>query len=224
MSIAPQWERLGTWQELPEEEMVARARAMREELQRRRTVREFSDRPVPRVIIEDAICAAGTAPNGANRQPWHFVAVSDPELKARIRAGAEEEEREFYRTAPQEWLDALAPLGTDDSKPFLEVAPWLIIVFAERWGIDSKGSRVSNYYVQESVGIAAGMLLTTLHHAGLVTLTHTPSPMKFLNALLDRPEREKAMMLVVAGYPAAGARVPAITRKPLEAIATFREA
>lgn len=224
MSIAPQWEPLGTWQELPEEEMVARARAMREELQRRRTVREFSDRPVPRVIIEEAIRAAGTAPNGANRQPWHFVAVSDPELKARIRAGAEEEEREFYRTAPQEWLDALAPLGTDDSKPFLEVAPWLIIVFAERWGIDSKGSRVSNYYVQESVGIAAGMLLTTLHHAGLVTLTHTPSPMKFLNALLDRPEREKAMMLVVTGYPAARARVPAITRKPLEAIATFREA
>jgi nitroreductase len=223
VSNAPHWEPLATWREYPEAEMVARARAMREELARRRTVREFSDRPVPREIIEEAIRAAGTAPNGANRQPWHFVAVADPVLKAQIRAGAEEEEREFYRSAPEEWLAALAPLGTDDSKPFLETAPWLIAVFAERWGIDSKGSRVSNYYVQESVGIAAGMLLTTLHHAGLVTLTHTPSPMKFLGALLDRPEREKAMMLVVAGYPADGAKVPVITKKPLEAIATFRE-
>ncbi len=223
MSLAPQWEPLATWREYPEHEMMERARAMREELERRRTVREFSDRPVARELIAEAIRAAGTAPNGANRQPWHFVAVADPALKAAIRAGAEDEEREFYRTAPQEWLDALAPLGTDDAKPFLETAPWLIAVFAERWGVDGNGGRVSNYYVQESVGIAAGMLLTTLHHAGLVTLTHTPSPMKFLNALLERPEREKAMMLVVTGYPAPGAQVPRITKKTLDEIATFRE-
>ncbi len=203
-------------------ELVARARAMREELERRRTVRHFSDRAVPREVIEEAIRAAATAPSGANRQPWHFVAVADPAVKARLRAGAEDEEREFYRTAPQEWLEALAPLGTDPSKPFLEVAPWVIAVFAERWGVDAGGNRVSNYYVSESVGIASGMLLATLHHAGLVTLTHTPSPMKFLNALLGRPAREKAMMLVVTGYPADDARVPAIHRKPLDAVATFR--
>jgi nitroreductase len=203
-------------------ELVARARAMREELERRRTVRHFSDRAVPREVIEEAIRAAATAPSGANRQPWHFVAVADPAVKARLRAGAEEEEREFYRTAPQEWLEALAPLGTDPSKPFLEVAPWVIAVFAERWGVDTAGHRVSNYYVSESVGIASGMLLATLHHAGLVTLTHTPSPMKFLNELLDRPAREKAMMLVVTGYPADDARVPAIRRKSLGEVATFR--
>lgn len=205
------------------EELAARARAMREELQRRRTVRDFSDRPVPRAVIEEAIRAAGTAPNGANRQPWHFVAVADPALKARIRAGAEAEEREFYRTAPREWLEALAPLGTDDSKPFLEVAPWLIAVFAERWGVDANGNRISNYYVQESVGIACGLLLATLHHAGLVTLTHTPSPMGFLNELLERPLREKPTMLIVTGHPAPDAKVPAITKKSLEQIATFRE-
>jgi nitroreductase len=203
-------------------ELVARARAMREDLERRRTVRHFSDRAVPREVIEEAIRAAATAPSGANRQPWHFVAIADPAVKARLRAGAEDEEREFYRTAPQEWLEALAPLGTDPSKPFLEVAPWVIAVFAERWGVDARGNRVTNYYVSESVGIAAGMLLATLHHAGLVTLTHTPSPMKFLNTLLGRPVREKAMMLVVTGYPADGARVPAIHRKPLDEVATFR--
>ena len=151
--------------------LVARAREMREELARRRTVRHFSDRPVPREVIEEAIRAAGTAPNGANRQPWHFVAVADPAIKAQLRKSAELEEREFYQTAPREWLDALAPLGTDEDKPFLEVAPWVIAIFAERWGVDAKGNRVSNYYVAESVGIAAGLLLTTLHHAGLATLT-----------------------------------------------------
>lgn len=205
------------------DELLARARAMREELQRRRTVRDFTDRPVPRAVIEEAIRAAGTAPNGANRQPWHFVAVADPALKAKIRAGAELEERQFYRSAPREWLEALAPLGTNEAKPFLETAPWLIAVFAERWGVDAAGNRVSNYYVQESVGIACGMLITTLHHAGLATLTHTPSPMGFLNELLERPLREKPMMLVVAGYPAESAQVPVITKKPLEVIATFRE-
>lgn len=205
------------------DELLARARAMREELQRRRTVRDFTDRPVPRAVIEEAIRAAGTAPNGANRQPWHFVAVADPALKAKIRVGAEAEEREFYRSAPREWLEALAPLGTTELKPFLETAPWLIAVFAERWGVDAAGNRVSNYYVQESVGIACGMLITTLHHAGLATLTHTPSPMGFLNELLERPLREKPVMLVVAGYPAESAQVPVITKKPLDAIATFRD-
>lgn len=206
------------------DELTARARGMREELQRRRTVRDFSDRPVPRTVIEEAIRAAGSAPNGANRQPWHFVAVADPAIKAQIRQGAEAEEREFYRSAPREWLEALAPLGTDESKPFLEVAPWLIAVFAERWGVDADGNRISNYYVQESVGIACGLLLATLHHAGLVTLTHTPSPMGFLNELLERPLREKPMMLIVAGHPAPEAKVPAITKKSLDQIATFREA
>jgi nitroreductase len=196
---------------------------MREELQRRRTIRDFSDRAVPRELIEEAIRAAGTAPNGANRQPWHFVAIADPAIKARIRQAAEIEEREFYQTAPMEWLAALAPLGTDEQKPFIEVAPWVIAVFAERWGLGPNMKRQTNYYVQESVGIACGMLLATLHHAGLATLTHTPSPMRFLNELLGRPAQEKAMMLVVVGYPAPDARVPVITKKSLEEIATFLE-
>lgn len=207
---------------LPPEAMLARARAMREELQQRRTVRHFSDRPVAREVIEEAIRAAGTAPSGANRQPWHFVAVGDPELKRRIREAAEVEERAFYATAPAEWLAALAHLGTDEHKPYLEIAPWLIAVFAERHGVDAQGERQANYYVQESVGIACGMLITALHHAGLATLTHTPSPMAFLGELLERPSRERAVMLVVAGHPAAGAQVPVITKKPLHEIATFR--
>ena len=207
---------------LPPEAMLARARAMREELQQRRTVRHFSDRPVAREVIEEAIRAAGTAPSGANRQPWHFVAVGDPELKRRIREAAEVEERAFYATAPAEWLAALAHLGTDEHKPYLEIAPWLIAVFAERHGVDAQGERQANYYVQESVGIACGMLITALHHAGLATLTHTPSPMAFLGELLERPSRERAVMLVVAGHPAAEAKVPVITKKPLHEIATFR--
>ena len=207
---------------LPPEAMLARARAMREELQQRRTVRHFSDRPVAREVIEEAIRAAGTAPSGANRQPWHFVAVGDPELKRRIREAAEVEERAFYATAPAEWLAALAHLGTDEHKPYLEIAPWLIAVFAERHGVDAQGERQANYYVQESVGIACGMLITALHHAGLATLTHTPSPMAFLGELLERPSRERAVMLVVAGHPAADAQVPVITKKPLHEIATFR--
>jgi nitroreductase len=206
----------------PPEAMLARARAMREELQVRRTVRHFSDRPVAREVIEEAIRAAGTAPSGANRQPWHFVAVGDPDVKRRIRAAAEAEERAFYATAPAEWLEALAHLGTDEHKPYLEIAPWLIAVFAERYGVDATGARQTNYYVQESVGIACGMLITTLHHAGLATLTHTPSPMAFLGEVLERPARERAVMLVVAGHPADDAQVPVITKKPLDAIATFR--
>jgi nitroreductase len=213
---------LESYREYPVEEMTRRAKTFYEELRRRRTVREFSDRPVPRAIIEDCIRAAGTAPNGANMQPWHFVAVSDSELKRKIRTAAEEEEREFYsKRAPQEWLDALAPLGTSAEKPFLETAPYLIAVFTQRYGVLPDGRKVKHYYASESVGIAAGMLITAVHEAGLVSLTHTPSPMNFLNDLLDRPESERPFLLLVVGYPAEEAVVPDITKKPLEDIATF---
>lgn len=203
-------------------EMTHRARAFYEEMRRRRTVRHFSSRPVPRGVIEDAIRAAGTAPNGANRQPWHFVVISHPALKRRIREAAEREERHFYaHRAPADWLAALAPLGTDASKPFLETAPYLIAVFAERWAPLPHGGKANNYYVTESVGIATGILITALHHAGLATLTHTPSPMTFLNELLGRPANERPFLLLVVGHAAEDARVPDITKKPLEAIATF---
>lgn len=190
----------------------------------RRSVREFSDRPVPRAVIERCILAAGTAPSGANRQPWRFVAVGDPQLKRRIREAAEEEERAFYGgRAPQAWLDALAPLGTDARKPFLERAPWLIAIFAESHGHDPAGEPVKNYYVTESVGIATGILITALHHAGLATLTHTPSPMRFLNTVLGRPERERPFLLLVVGHPDEAARVPVIEKKGLDEIAVFLE-
>jgi nitroreductase len=218
----PRFVPLTSHREYPGEEMDRRASAFLEDLRRRRTVREFSDRPVSREVIERCILAAGTAPNGANMQPWHFVAVSDPDLKRKIRLAAEEEEREFYSgKAPQEWLDALAPLGTDEHKPFLEQAPWLIAVFTQRYGVLPDGRQVKHYYATESVGIATGMLITAVHHAGLVSLTHTPSPMGFLNALLGRPENERPFLLLVVGYPAEGARVPDISKKPLEEIATF---
>lgn len=201
-----------------------RARAFRERMSLRRTVREFSERSVPREIIEEAIRTAGSAPSGANQQPWHFVAVStaDRGLRRRIREAAEDEEREFYATrAPQAWLDALAPLGTDASKPFLDVAPWLIAVFVQPHGRTASGEIVKHYYATESVGIATGFLIAALHHAGLATLTHTPSPMGFLNEILGRPSHERPFLLLVAGYPADDATVPDITRKPLDAIATF---
>lgn len=210
------------WHALPDEEMERRARAFRTEAARRRTVRHFSDRPVPRSIIEDCILAAGSAPSGAHRQPWRFVAVSDPQTKRRIRIAAEGEEEEFYEhRAPADWLEALAPLGTDAAKPFLEVAPWLIVVFAESYGEGDSGERVKNYYVQESVGIATGMLIAAAHSAGLATLTHTPSPMRFLGTLLGRPDRERAFLILVLGHPAEGAVVPSLVRKRLEDIATF---
>jgi iodotyrosine deiodinase len=213
---------LASFREYPVEEMRRRAAAFRAEMQRRRSVRHFADRPVPREVVEDCLLAAGTAPNGANLQPWHFVVVGDPEVKRRIREAAEEEEREFYRNrAPQEWLDALAPLGTDEHKPFLETAPYLIAVFAQSYGLLPDGRRVKNYYVTESVGIATGILVTALHHAGLAALTHTPSPMGFLNRILERPANERPFLLLVVGYPAPDARVPAITKKPLDQIATF---
>ncbi len=206
----------------PEAEMLERARAFYDDLKRRRSVREFSPKPVPREIIEAALRAAGTAPNGANLQPWHFVVVTDPVLKSKIRAAAEAEEREFYENkAPQEWLDALAPLGTDEHKPFLETAPYLIAVFAQSYGMTPDGKKVKHYYATESVGIATGFLIAALHHAGLAALTHTPSPMGFLNELLDRPSNERPFLLLVVGYPAADAVVPAITKKELGDVATF---
>ena len=215
---------LKDYREYPVKEMRARARAFREDVRRRRTVRDFSPRPVPREIIEDCLLAAGSAPNGANHQPWHFVVVSDPEAKKRIREAAEDEERAFYRErAPDEWLQALEPLGTDEHKPFLEVAPWLIVIFAESYALLPDDTRRKNYYVTESVGIATGLLITALHHAGLASLTHTPSPMGFLNRILGRPKNERPFLLLVVGYPAGDARVPVIEKKSLREIATFSE-
>jgi iodotyrosine deiodinase len=188
---------------------------------KRHTVRDFSDRPVPREIIETAVATAGRAPSGANHQPWFFAAVQDAGLKARIRAEAEAEEEKFYEGgAGDEWLKALEPIGTDASKPHLEIAPWLIVIFAQRWGEFDDGERFKNYYVPESVGIATGFLIAALHQAGLVCLTHTPNPMKFLNGALDRPASEKPVMILAVGHPAATATVPAVAKmkKPIEEI------
>ena len=210
--------------EYPPEEMLRRAETFYAEVSRRRTVREFSDRPVSRTLIETCLLAAGSAPNGANLQPWHFVVVVAPEIKRQIREAAEAEEREFYSgRAPQEWIDALAPLGTDPHKPFLETAPYLIVIFGQSYGLLPDGRKVKHYYVQESVGIATGVLITALHHAGLATLTHTPNPMGFLNDLLGRPPNERPFLILVTGYPADDARVPvhAMHKKPLSEIATF---
>ncbi len=206
-----------------EKEMQARAEEFYDDIRTRHTVREFSDRPVKRSVIETCVRAAGTAPSGANHQPWHFVAISDPALKSKIRLAAEEEERRFYDGgAGDEWIKALEPIGTDAHKPHLEIAPWLIVIFAQRWGIYEDGSRYKHYYVPESVGIATGMLITALHHAGLSALTHTPNPMKFLNAILHRPEAEKPVMILAVGHPAEDATVPAVAKikKPLEEILT----
>jgi iodotyrosine deiodinase len=213
---------LTSYREYPESEMIARSRALAADFARRRTVRQFSDRPVPRAVIEACLEVAGTAPSGAHLQPWQFVVVSDPSIKRRIREAAEQAERDFYATAPDEWLEALAPLGTDAHKPYLEAAPYLIAVFAQRYGLSAVGERRTHYYVMESVGIATGFLLAALHHAGLVSLTHTPNPMGFLGELLERPANERPVMLIVTGYPASDAVVPRLRRKPLEAIATFR--
>ncbi len=219
----PGFEPLPGYVEYPAAEMEARSRAFAADLQRRRTTRHFSARPVARAVIESCLEAAGSAPSGAHLQPWHFVAVSAPETKRRIREAAERAEAEFYATAPPEWLAALAPLGTDAHKPYLETAPYLIAVFAERYGLTAAGARRTHYYVNESVGIATGFLLAALHHAGLVALTHTPNPMNFLCELLERPANERPIMLVVTGYPAEGARVPRLRRKMLAEIATFLE-
>jgi nitroreductase len=209
---------------LTDEERIQRTAAFRAEMATRRSCRMFSDEPVPREVIEEAILAAGTAPSGANHQPWHFAVVSSHELKHRIRLAAEAEEREFYAgKAGQEWLEALAPLGTDEDKSYLDVAPWHIVVFGQRRGGIDPGEKKTNYYVPESVGIACGFLLAALHRAGLATLTHTPSPMGFLRELCGRPADEKPYMIVVAGHPAADALVPlhALRKKPLEQIASW---
>ncbi|MFP3943174.1 MAG: nitroreductase family protein [Alphaproteobacteria bacterium] len=207
---------------LPAAEAIERARAFRERMATRRTVRDFSARVPPREIVEEAIRAAATAPSGANMQPWHFTVVTDPQVKAQIRAAAEEEERAFYEgRAGEEWLAALAPLGTDENKPFLETAPYLIVIFQQNYGLDAGGRRVKHYYVQESVGIATGMLISALHLSGLATLTHTPSPMGFLREVLGRPKNERAVMILVAGYPAGHASVPDITKKPFAEICNF---
>ena len=211
-----------TYQEYTPKEMLQRARTFREELQRRRTIRTFSSRPVPGQVIEECLRVAGTAPSGANMQPWRFVVVSDPEVKKQIREGAEKEEREFYeRRASKEWLEALAPLGTDWRKPFLEEAPYLIVIFGLSNTILPDGTKRKNYYVNESVGIATGMLITAIHHAGLASLTHTPSPMGFLNKILKRPANERPFLVLVVGYPAEGTLVPDISKKSLHEIATF---
>ena len=206
-----------------DEELLRRSQKFYEAMQRRRTIRDFSDRPVPREVIEYCIRVAGTAPSGANLQPWHFVAVSDPMIKHQIRIAAEKEEKEFYEhRAPKAWLEALAPIGTDSRKPFLETAPWLIAVFAQPFRILADGTRSPTYYAIESVGIATGILVTAVHSCGLAALTHTPSPMGFLNRILDRPSHEKPFVLLVVGHPAENALVPDITRKPLDEISSFR--
>lgn len=208
---------------LPDAEMQARAEAFAAELDERRTVRHFSDEPVPRAVIEACVRAASTAPSGAHRQPWHFVAVQDPVLKRRIREAAEAEERESYdHRMSEEWLAALEPLGTDAHKSFLETAPWLIAIFGQPRGTDVHGKEGKNYYVQESVGIATGLLIAALHRAGLATLTHTPSPMRFLAEILERPKGERAFLLLVVGHPDPEATVPDLVRKPLEQVLTIR--
>ena len=212
------------YREYPIDEMRQRLADFYADIDRRRTVREFSDRPVPRDIVETALKAANTAPSGANLQPWHFVVVSGPETKKKIREAAETEEREFYdHRASEEWLAALAPLGTDSEKPFLETAPYLIAVFLQKFGELPDGRRVKHYYPAESTGLATGILITALHTAGLATLTHTPSPMKFLNEILGRPRSERPFLLLVVGYPADDARVPDIRRKSLNEFCSFIE-
>lgn len=215
---------LDQYKEYPVDEMRARVAAFYEDLDRRRTVREFSARPVPRDIIETALKAANTAPSGANLQPWHFVVISGAETKKKIREAAEVEEKEFYEhRASEEWLAALEPLGTDSNKPFLETAPYLIAVFLQKFGQLEDGRKVKHYYPVESTGLACGMLISALHTAGLATLTHTPSPMKFMNEILDRPTSERPFLLLVAGYPADDAEVPDIQRKKLQDFVSFVE-
>jgi nitroreductase len=205
-----------------DEQMIEKSYRFNQAIQKRRTVRDFSDKPVDKSIIENCIKSAASAPSGAHQQPWHFVAISNQEIKSKIRQAAEAEEKNFYQhRASEEWLKALEPLGTDTNKPFLEEAPWLIAVFAQRYGIDEQGNRVKHYYTPESVGIACGILITALHTSGLVTLTHTPSPMGFLKKILMRPDNERPYLLVVCGHPKTDAKVPNIKRKNLNDIASF---
>jgi nitroreductase len=213
---------LSNYRQYPHEEMIQRSAAFCADMQRRRSVRSFSDRPVPREVIENCLRAAGTAPSGANMQPWQFVVVSDPDVKQQIRENAEEQERRFYdKPALQEWVEAVRPLGTDAHKPFLTTAPYLIVIFAQRYGLSPGGHKIKHYYVSESVGIATGILITAIHQAGLVSLTYTPSRMDFLNDILARPATERPFLILVFGYPCDDAVVPDLARKPLEQIVTF---
>lgn len=208
-----------------DESLATKARQFFDRIQTRRSVRDFSDRPVPREVIECCIASAGRAPCGANQQAWQFVAVSDPSVKREIRLAAEAEEREFYqRRATEQWLQTLAPLGTTADKPFLEIAPWLIAIFSQTHGFDESGEVIKHYYPTESIGIASGFLIAALHQCGLATLTHTPSPMKFLGEILDRPKNERCFLLLVVGHAAGDAKVPDIRKKKLDEIATFVEA
>lgn len=211
-----------SYKSYPIDEMQKRSEVFLNDIQRRRTVRDFSDKPVPREIIENCLKAAGTAPSGANRQPWHFSVISDSEIKKEIRQAAENEEMKFYGgRAPDEWLEALGPLGTDEKKPFLEIAPYLIIIFSEVHGLDSQGEKINNYYVSESVGIATGILITALHNAGLATLTHTPSPMNFLRRILKRGKNERAFLILVTGFPSDDVKVPNLSKKELKDYTSF---
>lgn len=206
----------------PVDEMERRAREFYELLDRRRSIREYSPEPVPRTIIENLIRTASTAPSGAHKQPWRFVMVDDPEIKKKIREAAEEEERENYsRRFPDEWLEDLEPFGTDANKPFLEIAPWLVVIFKIDYELADDGEKKKHYYVNESVGLAAGMFLAAVHNAGLVSLTHTPNPMKFLREILGRPVNEKPFLLVPVGYPAAGVEVPDLKRKDLDEVCQY---
>jgi nitroreductase len=213
------------FERLPEGKMAARGRNFLDLMARRRSVREFAPDPVPRELVETAIAVANTAPSGANRQPWHFVTVSDPKVKAEIRRGAEAEEREFYEggRATEEWLEALVPLGTGWQKPFLEVVPWLVVVFRQTHAVGSDGSKLTNYYVSESVGIACGLFIAAVHMMGLATLTHTPQPMRFLSHILGRPDNERPYILFPVGYPASDCRVPAISKKGLSDVTSWFE-
>ena len=211
-----------SYKSYPIDEMQKRSEVFLNDIKRRRTVRDFSDKPVPREIIENCLKAAGTAPSGANRQPWHFSVISDSEIKKEIRQAAENEEMKFYGgRAPDEWLEALGPLGTDEKKPFLEIAPYLIIIFSEVHGLDSQGEKINNYYVSESVGIATGILITALHNAGLATLTHTPSPMNFLRRILKRGKNERAFLILVTGFPSDDVKVPNLSKKELKDYTSF---
>ncbi len=211
------------FESVAEDEMLARAEAFYKKMEQRRSVRDFSDRPVPRELIERAIQTASTAPSGAHMQPWTFVAVSDPPLKRQIRTAAEKEERESYDgRMSEEWLEALEPIGTDANKPFLEIVPWIVVLFAQRSGLREDGTKRKHYYVQESCGIAAGLFIAALHEMGLVTLTHTPSPMRFLSELLERPSNEAPYILFPVGFPATNATVPDLHRKPLKEVAIWK--
>lgn len=213
---------LPEYKEYTQEEMLDRSRSFLKDIKRRRTVRDFSDKRIPKEIIENCIAVANSAPSGANKQPWHFVVVNTPLIKKKIRVAAEEEEREFYSSrAPQEWLDALAPLGTDSNKPFLETAPYLIVIFSKSLDVLPDGTKLKTYYAVESTGIAAGFLISAIHNTGMVCLTHTPSPMKFLNDICGRPQNEKPFLVLVVGYPAENAKVPDIVKKGLNEVTTY---